>query len=72
MLPDLLPDPRLSAVLMLGEHRASEAEHKVLMAFIEKRSACRIAHAFRGYKTDADWEVTRWESNYLRLTQRHK
>ena len=58
--------------MMLGEQNASKAEHKVMKALTEKCAACRIAHAFRGYKTDADWEVTRWESNYLRLSQRHK
>ena len=57
---------------MLGEHNASKAEHEVMKALTGKFAACRIAHAIRGYKTDADWEVTRWESNYLRLTQRHK
>ena len=69
---DHLPDPWCPAMLLLGEHKASKAMYKVMMALTEMGSACRIAHAFRGYKKDADWEVTRWESNYLRLTQRHK
>ena len=82
-----LPDTRDPAMLVLGEYTASKVEHKVKtftemascradgwgsMTLTEMRHVCRIAHAFRRYKTDADWEVTRWESNYLRLSQRHK
>ena len=26
----------------------------------------KIAHAFRNYRTDAEWEITRWEYNYSR------
>jgi len=26
----------------------------------------KIAHAFREYKTDAEWEIKRWEYNYSR------
>jgi hypothetical protein len=26
----------------------------------------KIAHAFREYRNDAEWEITRWEYNYSR------
>ena len=32
----------------------------------EIKALGRIAHAFRGYKTDAEWEIRRWEYNYSR------
>ena len=33
---------------------------------------CRIIHAMREYRGDAEWEVARWEHNYVRLPPRHR
>ena len=26
----------------------------------------KVSHAFKEYRTDAEWEITRWEYNYSR------
>eukprot|EP00887_Chlorella_sp_A99_P004676 scaffold4.g4676.t1 len=32
----------------------------------------RVAHAFREYRMDAEWEISRWEYNYGRLSAEHR
>ncbi|KAL4523268.1 hypothetical protein Ndes2437B_g00396 [Nannochloris sp. 'desiccata'] len=32
----------------------------------------KITHAFREYRTDAEWEIKRWEYNYSRLSPAHQ
>ena len=31
----------------------------------------KIAHAFREYKTDAEWDIKRWEYNYSRQDKKN-
>ena len=35
-------------------------------------ASCRVAHAFREYRVEAEWEISRWEYNYSRLRDAHK
>lgn len=38
----------------------------------ERMALGRVAHAFREYRMDAEWEISRWEYNYGRLSAEHR
>ena len=43
--------------------------HRQLTCWVVR---CRIIHAMREYRGDAEWEVARWEHNFARLSPRHR
>ena len=66
----LLPVLELFSWSLAATHSSTPASSDRL--FKGSAGQCRIIHAMREYRGDAEWEVARWEHNYARLPPRHR